>query len=69
MAVLALAILPLSPEGTKTIVIGLSGEPNSPALAVGGLAIGVHRGGGTVGAAVGAVVLIGVGMSSFLGTR
>src|SRR5512146_2049377 len=32
IAVPALVILPVSPEGTKVITIGLSAEPSSPAL-------------------------------------
>src|SRR5512140_3393778 len=54
MAVPALVILPVSPEGTKVITIGLSAEPSSPAAAVGALSILAHTGGGTVGGTVGA---------------
>src|SRR5512142_2159508 len=59
MAVLALAILPASPEGTKAMVMGLSGEPSSPALAVGILGSSSQTAGGTVGA--GAAVLVAAG--------
>ncbi len=38
------------------ITIGLSDVPHSPALTVGGLAIGSHLAGTAVGAAVGAAV-------------
>src|SRR5215207_6746406 len=63
MAVPAVVILPVSPEGTKVITIGLSAEPSSPAAgasgafgnlsqAGGGGAVGV--GGSVVGASVAA---------------
>jgi len=48
--------LPVSPEGTKVMVIGLSGEPSAPAAGVIGFAIGAQAAGGIVGAAVGATV-------------
>jgi len=48
--------LPVSPEGTKVIVIGLSAEPSAPAAGVRGFAIGAQAAGGTVGLAVGAIV-------------
>src|SRR5512139_3392550 len=53
MAVPALVILPVSPEGTKVITIGLSAEPSSPAFTVGALGSLSHLGaGGGVGACV-----------------
>src|SRR5512147_1691477 len=52
MAVPALVILPVSPDGTKVITIGLSAEPRSPAFTVGALGSLSHLGGGGVGACV-----------------
>src|SRR3989442_3170575 len=58
MALPALVIFPESPEGTKVMTIGLSGEPRSPAFTLGALASGSQAGGGTV--AVGAAVVAAV---------
>src|SRR5574341_2163797 len=61
IAVPALVILPVSPEGTKVITIGLSAEPSSPAAGAAGASAslsqtggggGVGVGGSTVGASV-----------------
>src|SRR6266508_3397104 len=69
IAVPAFVILPVSPEGTKVITIGLSAEPRSPAAGAAGASAslsqtgggrGVGVGGSAVGASVGAVVGTGV---------
>ncbi len=53
MAVPALVILPVSPDGTNVMTIGLSAEPRSPAFTVGALGSLSHfGGGGGVGACV-----------------
>src|SRR5512144_2885354 len=54
----ALVILPVSPDGTKVITIGLSAEPRSPAFTLGWLASGVHAGGGTVAVGSAAVAWV-----------
>src|SRR6266849_2094300 len=62
MALPALVILPESPEGTKVMTMGLSGEPRSPAFTVGAVGSLSQTGAGTVAvgaAAVGAVVTAG----------
>src|SRR5512133_2908195 len=72
IAVPAVVILPVSPEGTKVITIGLSDEPSSPAAGAAGASDsfvqtggggGVGVGGSTVGASVGASVATSVGAS------
>ena len=58
----ALVIVPVSPDGTKVMTIGLLDEPKAPAATVGGLGNGEQLAGGTVAvgaAAVGTVVLVG----------
>src|SRR5687767_10722043 len=63
MAVPAVVILPVSPDGTKVITIGFSAEPSSPAAGASGALSnlaqlggggGVGVGGSTVAASVGA---------------
>src|SRR5512146_3420974 len=70
MAPPALAILPVSPEGTKVMTIGLSAAPRAPAAGAAGASDslshtgaggGVGVGGTGVGASVGAVVGASVG--------
>jgi hypothetical protein len=62
----ARAIVPESPDGTKVITSGLSGEPRAPAFTVGGFAINGQLGVGRV--AVGAVVGATVGGTAVGGT-
>src|SRR5512143_2311842 len=53
MAPPALAILPVSPEGTKVITIGLSAEPSAPAAGAAGASASLaHMGGTGVGRGV-----------------
>src|SRR5512133_4035440 len=73
MAVPALVILPVSPDGTNVMTMGLSAEPSSPAATVGGLAIFSHTGGGgvgftAVGAAAAAAVDAAVGAAAVVGS-
>jgi hypothetical protein len=57
MALLAVAMVPDSPDGTKAMVMGVSEAPNWPAAgAAGASASLVQMGAGTVGFAVGAAV-------------
>ena len=64
MAVPALVILPVSPDGTKVITMGLSEAPSLPAAGAAGASANLsHTGGTAVGAAVGAVVGATVGAS------
>ena len=59
MAPLALAIVPLSPEGTKAIVMGVSEAPSWPAAGAAGASGNLSQTGGmAVGTAVGAVVAV-----------
>src|SRR5512143_161268 len=73
MAVPATVILPVSPEGTKVMTIGLSAAPSAPAAGASGASGslvqtggggGVGVGGAAVGASVGASVGAAVGMAS-----
>src|SRR5271157_2543744 len=60
MALLAVAMVPASPDGTNAMVMGLPEEPSWPAAgADGASASRVQTGGGVV--AVGAFVAVGVG--------
>src|SRR5689334_17336669 len=69
MAVPALVILPVSPDGTKAITIGLSAEPSSPAAAVGAPSILVQSAGGMVAVAVGAAATsVAVATGASVGT-
>src|SRR5258708_4952796 len=65
MALPALVIFPESPEGTKVMTMGLSGEPRSPAFTLGALASGSQAGGGTV--AVGAALFSAVFCAATVG--
>ena len=60
MAVLAVAMMPDSPDGTNAMVIGLSAAPSLPAAGAAGASVSLlHTGGIGVGTAVGAVVGVG----------
>jgi hypothetical protein len=67
MALLAVAMVPDSPEGTNAIVIGVSEAPSLPAAGVAGASANLsHTGGTAVGAGVGATVgaaVVGAGTS------
>ncbi len=72
MAVPATVILPVSPEGTKVMTIGLSAEPSSPDAGAAGASDnlsqtggggGVGLAGATVGASVAAGASVAVGAS------
>src|SRR5512135_3129401 len=76
MAPPAFAILPVSPEGTKVITIGLSEAPSCPAAGAAGASGsfvqtggggGVGVGGAVVGAAAGAVVGASVAGGAWVG--
>jgi len=67
MAVLAVAITPDSPEGTKAIVIGVSAAPSLPAAGAAGASASLSQIGGMgVGTVVG--VMVGVGGTGVGGT-
>src|SRR5262245_18312324 len=53
MAVPATVILPVSPEGTNVITMGLSAEPSSPAAGAAGASDNLSQTGGGGGVAVG----------------
>jgi hypothetical protein len=55
--------LPVSPEGTKVMMMGLSGEPSAPAAGVRGFAIGAQAAGGTVGVGGKAVAVGGTAVA------
>src|SRR5512142_2527487 len=68
----ALVILPVSPEGTKVITIGLSAEPRAPAAGAAGASGSLLQtgGGGAVfvaGAAVGASVAVAASVGACVG--
>src|SRR5215216_7080735 len=57
MAVPAVVILPVSPEGTKVITIGFSAEPSSPAAGAAGALGNLAQSGGGGGVGVGGSVV------------
>src|SRR5512142_2108435 len=59
MAPPALAILPVSPEGTKVITIGLSAEPSAPAAGAAGASDSLVQTGGGGGVGVGGACVAG----------
>src|SRR5512144_2956418 len=68
----ALVILPVSPDGTKVIVIGLSAEPKAPAAGAAGASDNLSQtgGGGAVfvgGTAVGASVAVAASVGAWVG--
>src|SRR5512133_1021721 len=72
IAVPALVILPVSPDGTKVITIGLSAEPRAPAAGAAGASGSLSQtgGGGAVlvgGTAVGASVAVAASVGACVG--
>src|SRR5512137_519901 len=69
MAVPALVILPVSPEGTKVITMGLSAAPRAPAAGAAGASASLaHTGGtGVGGTAVGGATVGGTAVGASVG--
>src|SRR5512141_458942 len=64
MAVPALVILPVSPEGTKVITMGLSVAPNAPAAGAAGASASLSQTGGGGGVGVGGAAVGGTAVGA-----
>src|SRR5512147_1698075 len=67
MAPPALAILPVSPEGTKVMTIGLSAEPSAPAAGAAGASDNLLHTGGGGGVGVGGAAVGGTSVGASVG--
>src|SRR5512143_2874917 len=67
MAPPAFAILPVSPEGTKVITIGLSAEPSAPAAGAAGASLSLVQTGAGGGVGVGGTGVAGTAVGASVG--
>src|SRR5512135_3736470 len=68
MAPPALAILPVSPEGTKVMTIGLSAAPRAPAAGAAGASGSLVQTGGGGGVGVGGAAVAATAVGASVGT-